>query len=149
MIWTPRTTVAAVIERDGEFLMVREDAGTGSIVINQPAGHLEESETLLDAVVRESLEETAWHVQPEAIVGIYKWRIPPDGLTYVRYCFAASVVSQDSARSLDDGILSADWMSADAIRRQSGTHRSPMVQRCIDDYLTGRHYPLELIHEID
>ncbi|MEJ2308751.1 MAG: NUDIX hydrolase [Gammaproteobacteria bacterium] len=148
MIWTPRTTVAAVIERDDRFLMVREDAGTGDIVINQPAGHLEESETLLDAVVRESLEETAWHITPEALVGIYKWRIPPDGLTYVRYCFAARALSEDSARTLDDGILAADWMTAEAIRRQSRAHRSPMVQQCIDDYLTGRRYPLELIHEI-
>ena len=148
MIWTPRTTVAAVIERDGHFLMVREDAGTGAIVINQPAGHLEESETLLDAVVRESLEETAWHVTPESLVGIYKWRIPPDGLTYVRYCFAARALSEDSASTLDDGILAADWMTAEAIRRQSGAHRSPMVQQCVDDYLAGRRYPLELIHEI-
>jgi 8-oxo-dGTP pyrophosphatase MutT (NUDIX family) len=149
MIWTPRTTVAAVIERDGEFLMVRERAGDGSVVINQPAGHLEESESLIDALVRESLEETAWKVVPEALVGIYKWRIPPDGLTYVRYCFAARAVSEESARALDDGILSADWMSAATVRQQAAAHRSPMVQLCIDDYLTGRHYPLELIHEID
>lgn len=149
MIWTPRTTVAAIIERDGEFLMVRERSETGAIVLNQPAGHLEASESLLDAVVRESLEETAWHIEPESLVGIYKWRIPPDGLTYVRYCFAARPLSQDSARDLDDGILSAVWMPAVEIRRLAGSHRSPMVQHCIDDYLAGRCYPLELIHEID
>lgn len=149
MIWTPRTTVAAIIERDGEFLMVRERSEAGAIVLNQPAGHLEASETLIDAVIRESLEETAWHVEPEALVGIYKWRIPPDGVTYVRYCFAARPLSQDSARDLDDGILSADWMAAGEILRLAQSHRSPMVQRCIDDYLTGRSYPLGLIHEID
>lgn len=149
MIWTPRTTVAAIIEQDGKFLMVREQAADGSIVINQPAGHLEESETLLDAVVRESLEETAWHVVPEALVGIYKWRIPPNGLTYVRYCFAARALSQESAFTLDDGILAANWMTAAEIALEAEAHRSPMVQHCLDDYLTGRHHPLELIHEID
>jgi ADP-ribose pyrophosphatase YjhB (NUDIX family) len=149
MIWTPRTTVAAVIERDGQFLMVRERSESGLVVLNQPAGHLEASETLVDAVMRESLEETAWAIEPEALVGIYKWRIPPDGLTYVRYCFAARPLSQDSARQLDDGILSADWIPTGEIRRLVGRHRSPMVQQCIDDYLAGRRYPLELIHEID
>jgi NADH pyrophosphatase NudC (nudix superfamily) len=149
MTWTPRSTVAAVIERNGEFLMVREETRSAGVVINQPAGHLEESETLIQAVVREVLEETAWNVSTDALVGIYKWQIPPDGLTYVRYCFAASAETHDSARSLDDGILSADWMTLDEIRRQSGSHRSPMVQKCIDDYLSGRRYPLELIHEID
>ena len=149
MIWTPRTTVAAIIERNGEFLMVRERSEAGAIVLNQPAGHLEASESLIDAVIRESLEETAWHVEPEALVGIYKWRIPPDGVTYVRYCFAARPLSQDSARDLDDGILSADWMAAEEILQLAHSHRSPMVQHCIDDYLTGRSYPLGLIHEID
>lgn len=149
MTWTPRTTVAAIIERDGQFLMVRERSESGGIVLNQPAGHLEASETLIDAVVRESLEETAWVVEPETLVGIYKWRIPPSGLTYVRYCFAARPLSQDSARQLDDGILSADWMPPEEIRGLASEHRSPMVQHCLDDYLTGRSYPLELIHEID
>jgi 8-oxo-dGTP pyrophosphatase MutT (NUDIX family) len=149
MTWKPRTTVAAIIERDGQFLMVRERSESGGIVLNQPAGHLEASETLIDAVVRESLEETAWAVEPETLVGIYKWRIPPSGLTYVRYCFAARPLSQDSARRLDDGILSADWMPPEEIRRLASMHRSPMVQHCLDDYLAGRSYPLELIHEID
>ena len=129
--------------------MVRERSESGLVVLNQPAGHLEASETLVDAVMRESLEETAWAIEPEALVGIYKWRIPPDGLTYVRYCFAARPLSQDSARQLDDGILSADWMLFEEIRRLTSRHRSPMVQQCIDDYLAGRRYPLELIHEID
>ena len=129
--------------------MVRERSESGLVVLNQPAGHLEASETLVDAVMRESLEETAWAIEPEALVGIYKWRIPPDGLTYVRYCFAARPLSQDSARQLDDDILSADWMLFEEIRRLTSRHRSPMVQQCIDDYLAGRRYPLELIHEID
>ena len=129
--------------------MVRERSESGLVVLNQPAGHLEASETLVDAVMRESLEETAWAIEPEALVGIYKWRIPPDGLTYVRYCFAARPLSQDSARQLDDGILSADWIPTGEIRRLVGRHRSLMVQQCIDDYLAGRRYPLELIHEID
>ena len=148
MPWTPRTTVAAIAEQDGQFLFVLENIN-GKAVINQPAGHLEKDETLVRAVEREMLEETAWQFEPQGLVGIYKWRIPEDGPTYMRYCFYGKVLDHNPAQALDDGILEAVWLTPEQVSSGKYPLRSPMVMRCLNDYLAGCHYPLDLINEVD
>ncbi len=149
MIWLPHTTVAAVIEADGRFLMVEERAGSGDSVYNQPAGHLEPKESLLDAVIRETLEESGWRFHPQALVGIYRWQVPPDGATYLRFCFCGRVSDHQPERPLDEGIIRASWLSRDQLIDQSRRLRSPLVLRAIDDYLAGHRHPLELLHEVE
>ena len=144
MIWKPHVTVAAVIERAGKFLLVEEETDNG-IRFNQPAGHLECRESLLDAVSREVLEETAYHFVPRALVGIYNWRNEAKDLTYLRFTFAGEVGAHEPERRLDDGIIAAHWLAADEIRARAQQHRSPMIQRGIDDWLAGKRYPLELL----
>jgi len=149
MIWTPHLTVAAVIERDGHFLMV-EEAADGQTVINQPAGHVEKDEYIPDAVIREVQEETAWQFAPEHIVGIYQWRKPGTGPSFLRVCFSGNVANHDPAQELDEGILAARWLSYDELCALPGTSlRSPLVLRCIDDYLSGNRYPMDVIHEME
>lgn len=148
MIWKPNVTVAAVIERDGRFMLVEEEAD-GLLVLNQPAGHLDEGESLYAAVVRETLEETAWHFAPEALVGIYRWPQPGRGVTYLRFAFTGRLLEQEPGRELDDGIVRTVWLTADEVRRQSQRHRSPQVQRCVDDYRAGPRYPLELLKDVE
>lgn len=147
MIWKPNVTVAAVIERDGRFLLVEENAD-GGLVLNQPAGHLDEGESLIDAVVRETLEETAWHFQPDALVGVYRWPHPTKNVTYLRFAFTGRALRQEPNVKLDDGIVQALWLTPDAIRSERQRHRSPQVQRCIDDYLAGQRYSLDLIKDL-
>lgn len=147
MLWEPHVTVAAIIERDGRFLLVEERAD-GAVVLNQPAGHLDEGESLLEAVVRETLEETAWRFVPEALLGIYRWSPPAKRITYLRFAFIGRALHEESNRALDGGILRALWLAPEAVRRDRHRHRSPQVQRCIDDYLAGQRYPLELIKEL-
>ena len=144
MIWKPDVTVAAVIEREGRFLMVEERVGR-SLVINQPAGHLEPNESLIEATVRETLEETAWRFEPEAVCGVYLWRHPERDVTYLRVAFAGRVTEQLQERSLDQGIQQALWLSRDELIQRATELRSPLVLRCIDDYLSGNRYPLELL----
>jgi ADP-ribose pyrophosphatase YjhB (NUDIX family) len=145
--WQPHITVAAVIEQDGKFLMVEEESD-GRIVFNQPAGHLEEGESLLEGVARETLEETARHFIPEALIGIYSWSNAESGITYMRFAFRGQCGERDPARQLDTGIIAIHWMSRDELQGQSERLRSPLVLRAIDDYLTGRRYPLGLLHEL-
>lgn len=147
MIWKPNVTVAAVIERAGKFLLVEEEAD-GAVVLNQPAGHLDEGESLIDAVVRETLEETAWHIAPEALVGVYRWPHPAKGVTYLRFAFAGRALREEPARGLDHGIVRALWLTPEEIRKNRGRHRSPQVQRCIDDYLAGQRYSLDLLKDL-
>jgi ADP-ribose pyrophosphatase YjhB (NUDIX family) len=147
MIWKPNVVVAAIVERDGKFLLVEEEAD-GKIVLNQPAGHLDEGETLLHAVVRETLEETAWHFQPEALLGIYRWPNPARGVTYLRFAFTGHVTGHEPARTLDHGIVQAVWLTPDEIRAQRARHRSPQVERCINDYLAGQRYPLDVLKDL-
>lgn len=144
MIWKPNVTVAAVIERDGKFLLVEEETDDG-IRFNQPAGHLECGESLLDAVVRETREETRYDFVPRALVGIYNWRHPVKDLTYLRFAFAGEVTGCDPERELDEGIIAARWLSPDEIRASSERHRSPLILRCVEDWLAGRRYPLDLL----
>jgi 8-oxo-dGTP pyrophosphatase MutT (NUDIX family) len=141
-------TVAAVIEQDGHFLLVRERSG-GRLVYNQPAGHLEDNESLLEAVVRETLEETAWRFEPEAVVGIYRWRHPRKQETYMRVTFAGQGTAYLPDRQLDPDIDGVVWMDADEIRARQDELRSPLVMRSIADYLEGNAHPLTLLADIE
>jgi len=146
--WKPSVTVAAVVEREGRFLLVEEQTREG-LRLNQPAGHLDPGESLAQAVIREALEETAHHVEPVACVGVYMSRYVSESsgtdVTYMRFAFACRPVAHDAGRVLDAGIERALWLTADDIRARADMHRSPLVMRTVDDYLAGRRYPLELI----
>jgi 8-oxo-dGTP pyrophosphatase MutT (NUDIX family) len=141
----PDLTVAAIVERDGQFLFVEERVGA-ALVFNQPAGHVERGEQLIDAVVRETLEETAWTLDPEALVGVYLWEHPQKRRTFLRFAFCGRVGRHDPHRPLDRGIERAVWMSREQLLARSARLRSPMVVRCVDDYLAGHRYPLEVLH---
>ena len=141
----PRVTVAAIVEDQGRFLMVEERDEKGALVINQPAGHLEAGETILEGLVREALEETAWHVRPLAIAGIYLWSKPDQSASFLRVAVWAEALSMDEGRALDDGIFRALWMSREDLVQTAERHRSPLVLRCVDDYLAGQRLPLDLI----
>jgi 8-oxo-dGTP pyrophosphatase MutT (NUDIX family) len=147
--WKPSVTVAAVVERDGRFLLVEEETSEG-LRLNQPAGHLDPGETLLQAVVRETLEESAHHVEPAACVGVYMSRHLSEAsgtdVTYMRFAFACRVVAADPERALDVGIVRTVWLDADEIRARADMHRSPLVMRTVDDYLAGKRYPLEMLY---
>jgi 8-oxo-dGTP pyrophosphatase MutT (NUDIX family) len=146
MTWTPHVTVAAVLERDGRFLLVEEETTSG-LALNQPAGHLEENETLVEAVVRETLEETAWHFQPSALLGVYRWRSPHTQVTYLRFAFTGILLRHDPDRSLDTGIVRTVWLTPAELRQATHRHRSPQVQRCADDYLAGIRHSLDSLRE--
>ena len=136
-------TVAAVIERDGRFLLVEEQTDAG-LRINQPAGHLEPGESLAEGAARETLEETAHRFVPRALLGVYRWR-HPSGATYVRFAFVGEASGPQPGLALDREIVRTLWLTPDELRAERARHRSPLVQRCVDDYLAGRRYPLELI----
>jgi 8-oxo-dGTP pyrophosphatase MutT (NUDIX family) len=140
----PEITVAAIIERDATFLVVEERIG-GRLVINQPAGHLEDRETLLEAVIRETREETAWRFHPEAFIGTYLWRHPLTGRTTLRFAFCGHVDQHDAQQKLDTGIVRALWMSAAELTRATSRLRSPLVLRCIEDYFAGRRHSLDSV----
>ncbi len=148
MIWKPNVTVAAVIERDGKFLLVEEQTSQG-IRFNQPAGHLEKDESLLSAVVRETLEESAYHFQPQNLLGIYRWHAPESDTTYLRFAFTGEIVGHEPTRTLDTGILRAAWLTPAQIRANQAAHRSPLILRCIKDYLSGKRYPIDLLVNYD
>ena len=145
MQWKPNTTVAAIIERNDQFLLVEEDI-EGKLVFNQPAGHLEKGETLVEAVKREVLEETTYEFTPESLTGIYLYPNPNNkNITYLRFCFFGAAKIKNNGRKLDDGIVQTVWMNKEEIKKQ-GRIRSPMVLHCINDYLKGNSYPLSLLN---
>lgn len=140
-------TVAAVIERDQRYLLVEEQAN-GRIVLNQPAGHLEHGESLLDAVVRETLEETGFAFSPSAVLGIYLWQGSSE-TSFLRVAFCGSARPPQQTPVLDDVIIATHWLTrAELLQRQAGL-RSPMVVRCIDDYATGIRYPLDCLTDLE
>jgi len=143
----PHVTVAAIIERDNRFLMVEEQSADGE-VINQPAGHLENGETVIAAVKREMLEETTWTFEPDAIVGIHLWRHPITTASFLRISFSGRCLRHDPNRTLDTGILRTLWLSKEELAAQQSRLRSPLVLRCIDDYLDGERYPLGLLKSL-
>ena len=147
MVWKPDVTVAAVVERDGQFLFVEERA-SGRVVLNQPAGHLEKNETFLEAVAREALEETGWIFVPEAVTGIYVWQPEHLTRTFLRVAFAGRLEGHDPSRPLDHGILRTRWLDREQLVAQQARHRSPLVLRCVDDYLGGTRYPLDLLSHL-
>jgi len=147
-VWKPPSvTVAAVIERDGRFLFV-EELQDGRRVLNQPAGHLDPDETLIAACAREVMEETAHRFEPRALVGIYRWHYKPADVTFLRFCFSGSVFESDSSRSLDKEIVALHWLTSAELKQKSSMHRSPLVQQCVDDYLAGRNFPIEVLSKI-
>lgn len=147
-IWKPSVTVAAIIEREGHFLLIEEETSEG-IRLNQPAGHLDPYESLEQAVIREVLEETAHDFTPHALVGMYMSRYMSKSrgtdVTYLRFTFCGQA-GQEYDRPLDDGILRTLWMTREEIAACPERHRSPILLRCVDDYLAGKRMPLELLH---
>lgn len=143
-IWKPNVTVAAVVQRDGQFLLVEEDTTEG-VRINQPAGHLEEGESLLDAVTREALEETGYTFRPTFLLGIYQWAHRNKGITYLRFAFGGELLGYDAKRPLDKGIIAARWLTLDELRANQEKHRSPLILRCAEDMARGVHLPLSAI----
>jgi ADP-ribose pyrophosphatase YjhB (NUDIX family) len=143
-IWKPNVVVAAVVERDGKFLLVEEET-TDGMRLNQPAGHWERQETLKQAVVREALEETAHHVEPVALLGAYTTYNPERDITYLRFAYICNVTGFDPDYQLDHGIVRAVWLTPREIAESPIPHRSPLVMRCVQDYLAGHRYPLDFI----
>ena len=148
MARTPDITVAAVTETDGRFLVVEERINR-RLVFNQPAGHVEHGETLLQAVVREVREETAWGFEPHELLGVYVWQNPASGRSYMRFAFTGRVMDHDAQQPLDRGIVSTHWLSRDDLLLREPRLRSPLVLRCIEDYLGGTRRPLEAVAELD
>lgn len=141
----PRVTVATLVEQDGKFLLVEELTPDGQPVFNQPAGHVEGGESLIEAAIRETLEETGWQFQPDYLVGCYLWGRPSESLHYLRFAIAGTVSDHDPARPLDDGIVQAVWLSPDELKQTRSRHRSPLVLRTIEDYLAGERIPLSAL----
>lgn len=144
MTWLAHSSVATIVEKDGLFLMVEERDGERT-VFNQPAGHLENGESLFQAAVRETLEESAWEVELTDFLGLYHYPAP-NGVTYIRHCFVARPLAHHAARALDTGIIAAHWFSAEAILAPDFRARSPIVRRTLQDYLRGVRYPLDVIY---
>jgi 8-oxo-dGTP pyrophosphatase MutT (NUDIX family) len=142
--WRPSVTVAAVIERDGRFLFVEEEAN-GRRVLNQPAGHLDPGESLVQAVTREVLEETAHRITPTALLGVYRWIYDPEDVTFLRFAFLGRVDGMEASRQLDKEILAAVWLTPAELAARRAEHRSPLVQQCLDDFLAGRSFPLAVL----
>ncbi|HWL61614.1 MAG TPA: NUDIX hydrolase [Steroidobacteraceae bacterium] len=141
MTWRPDLTVAAVVQRDDRFLIVEEHI-KGSLVLNQPAGHVEDGESIIEAAVRETLEETAWHLRPQHLLGLYLWRNPATGATILRIAVTGEVTGHEPLRALDRGIVAAHWMTHTELIARPARLRSPLVLRCIDDFLTGQRHDL-------
>ncbi|CAG4885049.1 Phosphatase NudJ [Georgfuchsia toluolica] len=147
-IWKPNVTVAALVERGGRYLLVEEETNDG-IRLNQPAGHLDENESLVAACARETLEESAWQFVPTALVGVYQWRRPQGDVTYLRFAFAGTLGMFDAQRKLDSGILRTVWMTPEEIRATQDRHRSPLIWQCVEDHMRGRRFPLDLVRHYD
>ena len=144
----PEITVAAVTEDDGRFLVVEERINQ-RLVFNQPAGHVEPGESLLTAIIREVREETAWRFEAEALVGVYLWKSPYSGVTTMRFAFSGSVDDHRAAQPLDEGIVATHWLSQTDLKQRERSLRSPLVLRCIEDYLGGKRQPLDSVAHLD
>ena len=144
MRFKPNVTVAAVIERAGRFLLIEEES-EGELKLNQPAGHLERGETLVQAAAREALEESAHPFTPEFLVGIYHWPNKPRDITYMRFAFGGAAGEALAGQQLDTGIVRTLWLTRDEVAASQARHRSPYVLACVDDYLAGRRFPLDLV----
>jgi 8-oxo-dGTP pyrophosphatase MutT (NUDIX family) len=146
-IWRPHVTVATVVAAASRFLLVEENV-RGELVLNQPAGHLEPNESLLDAALRETMEETGWSVELTHFVGAYQWNAPDTDIEYLRFTFAARPLRFDAQHALDDGIVKALWLTREEIVARSARHRNPMVLGNIDDWLMNRRFPLDSVKSL-
>ena len=146
-VWCPRVTVACVVADGGRYLMVEEEVN-GRLVYNQPAGHLDDGESLVTAAVRETLEETGWTVELDALVGVQQWRSTEHGHSVLRFSFAASPVRHDPARTLDDGIRRALWLTRAEVAALGDRLRSPLVLKSIDAWLAGQRVPLSALSSL-
>jgi 8-oxo-dGTP pyrophosphatase MutT (NUDIX family) len=144
MTWAPHVTVATIVERDDRFLMVYEEAD-GKKVYNQPAGHLDPNETIKEAAIRETIEETGWTVELTGVVGVNLYTAPSNGITYFRTTFIAKPVSHDPTRPLDTGIIEAVWLTYEELVARKDQLRSPMTLQIIEEYRAGRRFPLEVV----
>ena len=147
-VWKPNVTVAAIVEREGRFLLVEEETDDG-LMLNQPAGHLEANESLVQGAARETLEESAYEFTPEYLVGVYRWRHPGRNVTYLRFAFAGRLGAHHPERAVDTGIVRTLWLTAEEVRASRGRHRSPLVVCCMEDYLRGARAPLDLLVHLD
>lgn len=145
--WQPDVTVATVVVADGRLLCVEERVG-GRLVINQPAGHLEPDESLLEAALRETREETGWDVRLTAFLGAYQWKAPETGRHYLRFAFAAEPERHDPTRALDEGIVQALWLTPDELLAARERHRSPLVWQVVADHLSGHRSPLTVLQHL-
>jgi len=145
MRWKPHSTVATILEKDGKLLFV-EEMDSGRLVYNQPAGHIEENETLIEAAVRETLEESAYQCEITGYLGLYTYTAPSNGISYHRHCFVGKAISYDPKAKLDEGITGIRWLTAQELI-DSNKARSPLVIKCAQDYFNRQHFPLELIYE--
>ena len=144
--WKPSVTVAAIIEREGRYLLIEEETSEG-LRLNNPAGHLEPGESPEQGCAREALEETGHAFTPEALVGIYLARMQRGGedFTYLRFAFCGRLGAHDPGRMLDEGIVRTLWMTPEEVRASQARHRSPLVLRCIEDHLAGQRHPMSLV----
>jgi 8-oxo-dGTP pyrophosphatase MutT (NUDIX family) len=143
-IWRPDVTVACIVPQGDRFLLVEESV-RGELVLNQPAGHLEPEESLLDAARRETLEETGWRVELTDFIGVYQWTNGDGDRHFLRFAFAAKPLVHDTQRPLDDGIVRALWLTRAEVAAAKQRLRSPMVLRCVDDWLAGKRLPLDAV----
>lgn len=148
MGWTPHVVVACIVEREGRFLLVEERI-EGELRMNQPAGHWEQGETLLQGAIRETLEESGWDVEPTHVLGIYHHDPVDLGYGFLRIAFVAKALRERPNHPLDEGIERAVWLTRDEIIATAALHRSPMVLRCVDDYLAGQRFPLSMLAHLD
>jgi 8-oxo-dGTP pyrophosphatase MutT (NUDIX family) len=144
----PEITVAAITESAGRFLVVEERINQ-RLVFNQPAGHVERGESLLAAVVREVREETAWRFEPASLIGVYLWQSPVSGVTTMRFAFSGTVDDHHANQPLDQGIVGTHWLSPIELKQREHALRSPLVLRCIKDYLEGQRQPLDSVAHLD
>ncbi len=145
--WQPDVTVATVVVADGRLLCVEERVN-GQLVLNQPAGHLEPDESLLEAALRETREETGWDVRLTAFLGAYQWKAPETNRHYLRFAFAAETERHDPSRTLDEGIVQALWLTPDELLAARDRHRSPMVWKVVADHLAGHRSPLSVLQHL-
>ena len=145
--WQPDVTVATLVVRDGRLLCVEERAN-GQLVINQPAGHLEPDESLVEAAVRETREETGWNVRITHVVGAYQWKATETGRHYLRFAFAAEPLDEIPGAALDEGIVRTLWLTPQELQAEQARHRSPLVWRTVADYLGGNRHPLSLVAQL-